>query len=64
MIRSDERKEKKKIYSQEYSTQEDYHLELEERDFLRQTKVKGVHHHKIDLTRNVKGLLYMEKHHI
>jgi len=40
--------------NQEYDTQQGYHSELKEREFPRQTKVKGVHHHKTGLTRNVK----------
>lgn len=29
--------------------------------FLRQTKVKGIHHHGIRLIRNIKGILKVER---
>jgi len=35
--------------------QEDYHSFLKEREFPRQTDIKGVYHNQTGLTRNVKG---------
>lgn len=49
-------------YNQEYSSRQDYYSGIEgERKFLRQAKIKGVHHYWSGLTRNVKWSSLREK---
>jgi len=45
---------KGKTSNQGYSTQQSYHSELKEREFFREAKAKGVHHHLTGFIRIVK----------
>lgn len=43
---------KTRAYNQDYSTKQNYHLELKAKEPLRQEKAKGINHHKNSITRN------------
>ena len=49
---------KARTYNKDYSTQQSYHLELNEnKDLPRQEKAKVINHHQTSIVRNLKGTI-------
>ena len=46
-------KKKARTYNQDYSTQQNYHLESREKEHRKQEKAEGFYHHQISVIRNV-----------